>query len=118
MNQYLKKKYFQWRQFHTSTYYTREAHTMCIIVDVWFLSLHPGIPINFVLLLFYAGITGLFPESIYILSVTIHLVTLMIPVNVKILAKDSCTKDIRNSRYFDLLDVRGDRSSQVKAYMF
>ena len=41
----------------------------------------------------------------------------MIPVDVTILAKDSCSKDIRNSRYFELLYVRGAWLSQGRAYM-
>ena len=42
----------------------------------------------------------------------------MIPVDVTILAKDSFSKETQNSRSFGLLDVRGDQSSQGKAYMF
>ena len=42
----------------------------------------------------------------------------MIPFDVTILAKGSCPKDIRNSRSFKLLYLRGDWSSHEKYYMF
>ena len=44
---------------------------MYIIVVVWFLWRHAGIPLTFVLLLFYAGITGPFPESMDLFPGTI-----------------------------------------------
>ena len=42
----------------------------------------------------------------------------MISADVEILAKDSFSREIRNSRSFNLFDVRRDRSSQGKAYIF
>ena len=42
----------------------------------------------------------------------------MIPVDVIILDKESCSKEIRNSRSFEILGVRGDHLSQGKSYMF
>ena len=71
VNKHIQNQPFQRRQLHTRTYYISEAKAMYIIVVVWFLSHHPGTPLTFVKLLFYAEITGPFPEYIDIFTVTI-----------------------------------------------
>ena len=57
--------------------------------------------------------------NMYISSLEkLYLVAVMIPVDVTILTNGSCTKETRNNRSFDLLDVMGSRSSQAELISF